>query len=118
MPTTALKKVSDYIARARELLQDQNAASYRYPDADLISNLNLGLLEARRIRPELFMGRSDDVPEYTSPNQEVVIDQQYRVSLLYYTVGMTGLRDQEASQDSRATVFLNKFVSQLTSMPS
>jgi len=43
----------------------------------------------------------------------VPIDQMYRLSFVYYICGMAQLRDDENVQDSRAAVFLNKFVSQM-----
>jgi len=51
----ALETVGQYLSEARRLLQDEYAPSYRYPDRDLVEALNIGLLEARRLRPDLFL---------------------------------------------------------------
>jgi len=113
-----LETVQDYIVAARELLQDTVPASYRYPDADLLRGIGTGLLEARRLRPDLFMGVKT-IPKYTAVNATVVpLDEQYRSALLYYIIGRASLRDEENSQDSRGVAFLNKFVSQLQTMPA
>jgi len=107
-----LNTVGDYIADARVLLQD-TVADYRYSDAELIENINLGILEMRRLRPDLLLGSFASIPRYTVTGDAVAVDPQYRVALLYYVCGMAQLRDDEATQDSRATVFLNKFTSQM-----
>lgn len=114
----ALDTVQDYVDRARVLLLDA-VAPYRYPDADLVENLNMGILEARRLRPELLAGYfSTTLPDYSTSamSTAVNIDPQYRVAFVYYICGQAQLRDDENVQDSRAAVFLNKFTSQLLSI--
>jgi hypothetical protein len=106
----ALNTVGDYIAEARRLLQDA-VTPYRYSDADMIAALNIGLLEAKRLRRDLFLGR--DAPSYATTGQTVEIDEQYRPALAYYITGRIGIRDAEPNQDARATVMMNKFVAQL-----
>jgi hypothetical protein len=117
----ALETVSDYAVEARRLLQD-TVQPYRYSDTNLVSALNMGLLEARRLRPDLFLnsGLRSAVPAFGSPivSANVPIDPQYRAALVYYIVGQTQLMDEETTQDARASVFLNKFVSQLLTLPA
>lgn len=112
----ALDTVADYVADARVLLQD-TVEPYRYATAELVENLNLGLLEMRRLRPDVMMSTfRSSLPKYTTTNTSttnVVCDVQYRMALLYYICGMAQLRDDEATQDNRASIFLNKFVSQM-----
>lgn len=110
-----LDTVADYIADARVLLQD-TVEEYRYADAELVEGLNLGLLEMRRLRPDLMITTfRSSIPRYsaTSPTTAVKCDPMYRMSLLYYICGNAQLRDEEATQDARAGVFLNKFLSQM-----
>jgi hypothetical protein len=111
----ALALVSDYLADARVLLQDL-IPPYRYPDADLVAALNRCVLEARRIRPDLFLARFSALPSYSTGNTAapVVIDDQYRAAFLYYIVGMAQLRDDESTTDARAAGFLSMFTNQLT----
>lgn len=110
----ALDTVADYLSSARVLLQDIDAAGYRYADAELVNALNLAFLEAYRVRPDLFLRTS--VPSYSmaSPTAAVALDQRYRTAVLYYVAGHAQLRDDETTQDARASVFLNKFWSQMT----
>jgi hypothetical protein len=111
----ALDTVQDYIDRARVLLLDE-VEPYRYSTADLIENLNMGILEARRLRPELFLADfSAPLPEFTTAmlGSAVPIDPQCRVSFVYYIAGQAHLRDEENTQDSRAAAFLGKFAAQM-----
>lgn len=114
----ALATVGDYINDARVLLQDL-ISPYRYTDAELMQNINRGLLEIRRLRPDLMITNfGGDIPAYSASGDTVVLDQQYRVALLYYVCGQAQLRDEENVQDARATVFINKFTSQMLSIQS
>lgn len=116
----ALDTVADYLSSARVLLQD-TLSPYRYSDAELVNGLNLGLLEARRLRPDLLKSYLKTTPpSYSSgsPSTTVAMDPQYRVALLYYICGQAQLRDDETTQDARATVFLNKFTSQMLTIAS
>lgn len=114
----ALDTVQDYVDRARVLLQDQ-VAPYRYPDDDLVENLNMGILEARRLRPELLKSYfRTTLPDFSSSamTASVPIDSMYRVAFVYYICGQAQLRDEENTQDTRAAAFLNKFVAQMISL--
>lgn len=116
----ALDTVQDYVDRARVLLLDQNIP-YRYPDLDLVEALNMGILEARRLRPELLKSYfNTSLPDFStgSMGASVPIDPMYRVAFVYYICGQAQLRDEENTQDSRAAVFLNKFMSQMITIQS
>ncbi|MDE2106488.1 MAG: hypothetical protein KGL39_55250 [Patescibacteria group bacterium] len=111
----ALDTVQDYITQSRVLLLDQ-AAPYRYADSELVDALNMAILEARRLRPDILQAYLRTTPpsfSSTAPTVAVPIDPQYRVAALYYVCGHAQLRDDETTQDGRAAVFLNKFTSQL-----
>lgn len=116
----ALDTVADYITDARVLLQD-TVEPYRYSSAELVENLNLGLLEMRRLRPDLVRSwlRSSP-PSYSvsTPSTSVAVDLQYRSALLYYVCGMAQLRDAEDVQDARSAAFLVKFTNQLVTIPA
>jgi hypothetical protein len=109
----ALDTVGKIIDYARVLLQD-TLAPYRYPTADLIANLNISLLDARRLRPDLFLYSSTEVPFYSVTSEVVDIDQQYRMALVYFVAGHAQLRDEEEVTDARAAAFISKFTSMLT----
>lgn len=117
----ALDTVADYLAMARTLLQDEVDSPYRYSDAELVTHLNVAFLEARRLRPDVvsdFFRTSFPTLSAASPGATVPMDAQYRMTLVYYMTGMAQLRDDEATADARATVFLNKFVSQFLTVAS
>lgn len=115
---SALDTVADYITDARVLLQD-TVSPYRYADTELMHNLNLGITEMRRLRPDVKRSWLRAAPpSYSATNSSVDIDYQYRSALLYYICGMAQLRDDEATQDTRASIFLNKFTAQLLTIPA
>ena len=109
----ALDTVGKIVDYSRVLLQD-TLEPFRYPTANLIDNLNVALLDARRLRPDLFLYTSTDVPSYSATGETVDIDQQYRMALVYYVVGQTQMRDEEDVTDVRAALFMQKFSSMLT----
>lgn len=115
----ALATLQEFLTECRVLLQDQ-VAPYRYPDIDLVQALNIALLEARRLRPEFFMDISFVPQGYTAstPSALVDIEPMYKPSFIYYMVGRAQLRDDESTQDARATVLINKFTSQLLDIRS
>lgn len=114
----ALDTVQDYLDRVRVLLLDQ-VEPYRYETADLVEALNMGILEARRLRPDLLKSYfRTSLPDFSASTltAEVPIDPQYRVAFVYYICGHAQLRDDENNQDSRSAAFLNKFVAQMTNI--
>ncbi len=113
----AYDTVGKIIDAARILLQDTRAGAYRYDDPSLILHLQDAILEARRIRPDLFLPNYT-IPEVTARADAFTLETMYRPAFVYYVAGKAQLRDDETGQDGRATVLLNKFVAQLTIMPS
>ena len=118
--TQNFSQIGGIIAQVRTLLQDQSLAGgeYRYSDDSLIMNLNMGLLEMYRIRPDIFLSEYFTVPQYTIGqfDSALPIEQQFVPSLVYYIVGLTQLRDNEGEQDERASGFLGKFTSMLVAV--
>jgi hypothetical protein len=116
----ALDTVGDYLTETRVLLQDTRVP-YRYPDADIVSALNIGLQEAYRLRADLFLSDlSFDVPAFSASalTTTVPFEIGFRQSLVYYMVGRIQLRDQEDSTDQRAGALLQKFVGQMLTIAS
>jgi hypothetical protein len=106
-PNTTLDTVEDYIDDARILLLD-TIAPFRYDDDSLLTALNVTLLEARRLRPDLFMyERGMRVLSYpANDNTTVAIEEQFRLAILHGLVGHALERDQEDVQDARSQAFL------------
>jgi UDP-N-acetylglucosamine:LPS N-acetylglucosamine transferase len=121
MAVAAFTTAGSLITRARALLQD-TIEPYRVPDTDLLAALNEACMEAKRLRPDLFLrtfGQSS-IPVFTATTDTIVdlIPEEFHPAFIYYITGNAQLRDEEENQDQRATIFLNKFVAQLTTLPS
>jgi hypothetical protein len=107
------------IAEARTLLQDKvQADGYRYSDDEMFEAINGALSEARVKRPDVFldMGLRNPLPFYTAEddmNTAFPFDISLYNPMLYYLVGRSELREDTFSDNGRATVLMNKFVSQL-----
>lgn len=108
-PQTTLETVADYVSDARTLLLDK-ISPYRYDDASLMTAINVTLLEARRIRPDLFVFCGPRVQHFTEDDITaktiVKMEEQFRLAILHGLVGHAIERDQEDVQDARATAFL------------
>jgi hypothetical protein len=119
---TGFVVIGDLLDQIRVLLQDtdnSSTAGYRYSTNSIITNLNQGLLEMFRIRPDIFLEKNYVVPSLQSSQLDAVfpIEQQWIPPLVYYAVGMTQVRDDEGTQDTRASAFLTKFTSILVPPP-
>ena len=104
--------VADYDVDARTLLQDL-IPPHRYDDPSLLTAFNAAMLEARRIKPELFVYNLDangQVQSFTAVDETyVAIEPQFRLALVHGLCGHALERDQEDYQDQRATAFLALF---------
>jgi hypothetical protein len=120
MSETTTRTLGTVISQARTLLQDVTPTvngTYRYTDQDLVDNFNGAMIEARKIRPDLFLqyGLRTPLPLYTTSNMTdgtlFPIDEQYFTCFVWYVVGRAELREDTFSNDSRAVSLMNKFVS-------
>lgn len=108
-----MKTLEEYIKAARILLQDTMPA-YRYSDDEFKLSLELAFDEAYRIRPDFFVKVALPLSIITQPDTyEPPVPKGYQSAFLYYMCGHVQLRDQEDTQDNRASNFLNKFTAQL-----
>ena len=112
--------LGDVVSQVRTLLQDTETlgGEYRYSDDSIVTAINMGLLEMFRIRPDIFLGNNYQIPSFSTgtPDAPMVIEPQFVPSLVYYAVGMCQLRDDEGTQDERASLLLAKFTSTLTNL--
>lgn len=104
--------VANYIADARTILQDL-IPDYRYSDQSLLTALNVTLLEARRLRADLFVWNlavRGQTQAFTAVDDTYVeIEPQFRLAILHGLIGHALERDQEDYMDARATSFLSMF---------
>jgi hypothetical protein len=107
-------QVGEVIDYVRDILQDRDNAVRRYPDDSLIRNLNLAVLEVRRVRPDYFIGAfAAPVTRYSSADTEVQLPETCIPSLVKYVAGMAELRDDEYTTDGRAAALLQAFSADL-----
>lgn len=108
----ALETVQDYMGDARTLLLDQ-VPPYRYDDNSLVQSLNVCMMRARGLRPDLFLG--DLVETYFnqvgmfsvgSVTRVVPVEYPFRLAILYGMIGHALARDQEDVQDARSTTYI------------
>lgn len=110
-----LNSVAAIISDVRTLLLDQ-VQPYRYEDSELLTALNTSLLEARRLRADLFVVRyGNAVPYYGAVTGEAFcVEPQFRLGFVFGTAAQALLRDDEDVQDSRANTFMGHFREILT----
>lgn len=107
-------------AEARRILNDDDKV--RYTDADLVAAFNDALLQVRAKRPDAFttIGFRAPVPQYleTDLSSAFPLDQIFYPPILFYVCGRSELREDTFTNDDRAVVLSNKFVSQLLKVAS
>jgi hypothetical protein len=114
MPNSTLETITDYINECRTLLLDV-IEPFRYSDDTLVSSMNIILLEARRIRPDLFVYNrlvtgSSKVPSFlANDGSTLVMEEQFRGAILMGMMGHAIMRDQEDIQDERAGAYMKMF---------
>jgi hypothetical protein len=115
----ALETINEYIDDGRVLLQDL-IPPHRYSDESLIVAMNVTILEARRIRPDLFVyhKRSDGsygVQQFQKRDGTIFrMEEQFRLAFVHGLVAHALERDQEDIQDARASTFMQIFNNILT----
>ena len=110
-----LNGVDDYVTDARTLLQDK-IPPYRYDDQSLLTALNLTLLEADRLRSDLFVYNNAEgqVQSFKFVDDTYVeIEPKFRLAILHGMLAHAMERDQEDYQDARVTAFLGMFTAGL-----
>lgn len=105
-----LNTVQSVIDDVRTLLLDK-LQPYRYTDPELLLALNTALLEARRLRADLFVTRwGNEVPYYGAISGEpFCLEPQFRLGFVFGVCAHALLRDDEDVQDQRANTFLSRF---------
>jgi len=111
--TETFTQVGDVLDQVRTLLQDVDVSSgqYRYSTDSIISNINMGMIEMYRVRPDIFLENDFKIPQFSDSalDADLVIEPQYVPALVFYAVGLTQLRDDEETQDQRGGVFIQRF---------
>jgi hypothetical protein len=112
--SSALETITDYINDARTILQD-TIAPFRYADLELVTAMNVTLLEGRRIRADLFVYNKNLSDRQVAPffiandGSRVEIEAAFRLAFLHGMMAHALERDQEDIQDERAAAFMRIF---------
>lgn len=102
------RTVADAAAEARTIINDTDGV--RYLDADIYRIINDGVVEARSLRPDLFIGAySSPLTEVSAMADPIPLPDQLFTSLCYYLAGRLELRDDEFAVDGRAMTLIPVF---------
>jgi hypothetical protein len=97
---------------ARVLLNDEvidSTTVTRYTEAQLLGYARQALVEARRIRPDLFLANLTAAFPVLTATSVVPMPEEYHVCLTDYVVHRAELRDDEFAVDGRSAGLLQKF---------
>jgi hypothetical protein len=112
--SSALETITDYITDGRTLIQD-TVVPNRYDDTSMVAAMNATLLEARRLRADLFVycklltGQSGVQFFQANDGTKVLIEEPFRLGIFYGMLAQTLMRDEEDIQDARAAQFMAIF---------
>lgn len=104
----------EIVDSARVALQDD--AKTRYSDANLLEYAIDGVLEARKIRPDFFIGGYSTVKTNYVLADTVPLPATYAAFLKDFAVFKASIRDDEYAVDGRAAAMLARFKSGLLSV--
>lgn len=97
---------------ARVLLNDQYTDSNtvtRYTESQLLGYARQALVDARRVRPDLFLTNLTGAFPVLDSTDVVPMPEEYHVCLVDYVVHRAELRDDEFATDGRAAALFQKF---------
>jgi uncharacterized protein DUF6682 len=106
------RTVQDVLDRASVILQD--VAFARYTSPQLLGFVNDAIIEARSVRPDLFVGLYlTDTPQVTVVTDPIPVSDQFFAAICYYVSGRAELRDDEFAVDGRAMTLMSAFTKKL-----
>lgn len=103
--------LADVRTRARALLQDTNAALYRFSDVDLTIYVNEGLAAIYRLRPDFMTQLAAWAPPQVAAPTDVLpepVNTWYVASLVDYVAGRAMMRDDQFMEDGKAAALISK----------
>jgi hypothetical protein len=107
-------QVSTLTTQARQILQD-TVVPYRYSDESLVGIVNEAMYEARRVRPDLFLGKlRTSLTPVASISDQLPLSEQFFGPLVNFVVGRAEMRDDEFTNDKRATTLYGGFYAAMT----
>lgn len=107
------RTVQDVLDGARVILNDE--AGIRYLDDQLCTYVLDAYVEARYIRPDLFVGLYEvDLPDVIVPADPFPLSPQFFAAVREFVISMAELRDDEWVNDGRAAMFRQTLQKKLT----
>jgi hypothetical protein len=104
--------VNDVFVGVRDILQD--AAGGRYLDADLLRYINDAMLEARSVRPDLFVRRfGQPLVVVTDKGNDFPLPDQFYPAVVFYVAGRAEMRDDEYAVAGRAQALVETYRAKL-----
>jgi hypothetical protein len=98
------RTVAQAVAAARIILNDTDAAGYRYTDSELTDRVTDALNAIRNRRPDLFIGSWGSL---TTASGDMPLNEQFFTPVVNYVVGMSELKDDEHVLSGRAKVMVD-----------
>ena len=99
-----------------QIMDSRTGAPYRHSDAKLLRYVNLGLAEARRIRPDLFLP-SVFVTTYVYTTDDLAqpfpLTYGYEMALIEYVSGYVSIEEDEYVAEGRAAALLQRYSNKL-----
>jgi hypothetical protein len=106
--------VGDIVRSARDVLQDNDAATYRYSDDSMIRAINMAVFDLRRARPDYFIGTyATPIRFATMLEEDVPLPDELFPSFVKYVAGWCEMRDDEYTADGRAVALTKMFYSDI-----
>ena len=108
------RTVQAAVDRALEILQDEQAI--RYPRAQLRNYVVDAIVEARSVRPDLFVASyQTPLPGSLNEGDTIPLPDQFFNTICYFLAGKAELRDDEFANDGRAMTLLKSFTQKMVS---
>lgn len=106
--------LADLITRARVTLQD--TGSVRYTDAELLVFANEALGEARRVRPDFFLGSYSTAQTSLASGDTFPLPFQIEQYAVDYIAGRAEMRESESTNEGRSAALVSRFKSGLSAL--
>lgn len=107
------RTVQAVLDSARVILND--VAATRYPDSQLCDYVLDAMVEARYVRPDLFVGTyTTALPDSIAPTDPFPLSPQFFAATREFIVAMAELRDDEWVNEGRVAVLRSTLKSKLT----
>lgn len=87
-----------------------DADKTRWSDSDLLKHANDALLQARGLRPDLFLGTYSTSPTDKMPDDNFPLPLAYRRAVADYIIARASAVDNDLGDDARAAAYMATFL--------